>query len=102
MDEGEKEAAIRYGSYASANKEAEFINVELAEQVQAETVTVFPLEALNYRHNLWLSPVAVIPQVGSMACLVFYFTWSGLNYDSKRLVPMESRCFGGTLQRILK
>ena len=29
MDEEEKEAAIRYGTYASANKEAKFINVEM-------------------------------------------------------------------------
>ena len=33
MDEEEKEAAIRYGTYASANKEAEFINSELDDQV---------------------------------------------------------------------
>ena len=47
MDEEEKEAAIRYGTYASDNKEAEFINAELDEQVQAVHVTIFPLEAVN-------------------------------------------------------
>ena len=61
MDEEENEAAIRYGDNVSANKEAEFINAELDEQVQAGNVTGFPLEAVNYLHNLWLSPVAVIP-----------------------------------------
>ena len=33
IKEEEKEAAIRYGPYASANKEAEFINAGLSEQV---------------------------------------------------------------------
>ena len=61
MYKEEKEAAIRYGDFVSANKEAEFINTELGDQVQAGQVTVFPFEAVNYLHNLWLSPVAVIP-----------------------------------------
>ena len=43
MDEEEKEAAIRYGTYASVNKEADFINSELDNQVQAGHVTFFPL-----------------------------------------------------------
>ena len=43
MDEEEKEAAICYGTYASANKEAELINAELDDQVQAGHVTVLPL-----------------------------------------------------------
>ena len=102
MDEEEKEADIRYGTYASANKEAEFINADLAEQVQAGQVTVFPLEAINYLHNLWLSLVAVILQVGRRPRVIFYFAWSGLNDVSKRLPPMEAMRFGGALQRILK
>ena len=31
MEEEEKEAAINYGAYVSANKEAEFINTDLDE-----------------------------------------------------------------------
>ena len=31
MDEEQKEAAIRYGDFGSANKEVEFINTELDE-----------------------------------------------------------------------
>ena len=65
-------------------------------------MTVFPLEAVNYLHNLWLSPVAVILQVGRRPRLIFYFTWSGLNEASKRLSPMEAMRFGGALQHILK
>ena len=102
MDEEENEAAIRYGDNVSANKEAEFINAELDEQVQAGHVTVFPLEAVNYLHNLWISPVAVILQVVKRPRLIFYFTWSGINDVSKRLAPMEAMRFGGALQRILK
>ena len=64
MYKEEKEAAIRYETYASANKDVEFINAELDEQLQLGHVTVFPLEAVNYLHNMWLSPVAVILQVG--------------------------------------
>ena len=43
MDKEEKDASIRYGTYASSNKEAEFINAELSKQVQAGNVAVFPL-----------------------------------------------------------
>ena len=102
MDKKEKEADIRYGTYASANKETEFINTDLDEQVQAGHVTVFPLEAVNYLHNLWLSLVAIILQVGRRPRLIFYFTWSRLNDVSKRLAPIKAMRFGGALQRILK
>ena len=101
MDEEEKDAAIRYGTYASDNKEAEFINSDLEYQVQAGHVTVFPLEAVNYLHNMWLSPVVFILQVGRRPRLIFYFTWSGINEVSKRLSPMEEMRFGGVIQRIL-
>ena len=52
MDEEEKEADIRYGTYAFANKEVKFINEELDKQVQAGHVAVSPLEAINALHNL--------------------------------------------------
>ena len=65
-------------------------------------MAIFPLETVNALHNLWLSPVAVIPQVGMRPRLIFDFTWSGLNNISKRLSPMEAVRFGGALQRILK
>ena len=52
MDKDEKEAAIRYGTYAYANKEAKFINTDLADQIQAGNVNVLPLEAVNALHNL--------------------------------------------------
>ena len=88
MDKDEKEVAIRYGTYVSANKEVKFINKELDDQVQAGHVTVFTLEAVNYLHNPWLSPVAVIPQVGRRLRLIFDFTPSGLNEVSKSLSPI--------------
>ena len=65
-------------------------------------MAIFPLEAVIFLKNLWLSPVAVIPQVGRRPQLIYYFTWSGLNKTSKRLAPMEAMHFGGALQRILK
>ena len=65
-------------------------------------MTVFPLEAVNYLHNLWLSLVAVILQVGRRPRLIFYFTWSRLNEVSKRLYPMEAMRFSDALQLILK
>ena len=65
-------------------------------------MAIFPLEAINYLHNLLLSLVAVTPQVGKRPHLIFEFTWSGINDISKRLAPMEAMRFGGALQRILK
>ena len=67
--------------------------MELFEQVQAGHVAVSPLEAFNALHNLWLSPVAVTPQVGRRLRLIFNFTWSGLNDISKGLPPIELMCF---------
>ena len=52
MDEEDKEASIRYGTYALVNKEVKFINAELDKQVQAGHVAVSPLEAVNALHNL--------------------------------------------------
>ena len=98
MEEEDKEASIRYGTYASANKEAESnYNEELFEQVQAGHVAVFPLEAVNTLHNLWLSPVAVTPQVGRRQHLILNFTWSRLNDVSKGLSPIELMRFRGAL-----
>ena len=102
MDEEEKEADIRYGNHYSANKEAEFIHADLAEQAQAGHVAVLTLKAVNTLHNLWLSPVAVIPQMGRRPCLISDFTLIGINNVSKRSDPMEAMRFGGALQRILK
>ena len=74
MDEEERDTDILYGTHASASKEAEFIHAELVNQVQAGYVAVSPLEAFTALKNIWLSPVAVIPQVGRRPCLIFDFT----------------------------
>ena len=78
-EEEERDTAIRCGTHASASKEAELIHAELAEKVQAGYVAVSPLEAVTALQNLWLSPVAVTPQVGRRPRLIIDFTWSGLN-----------------------
>ena len=70
--------------------------------MQAGHVTVMPLEAVTSLQNLWLSPVAVIPQVGSRLHLIPNFTWSGLNDIAECLASMEAMRFGGALLRILK
>ena len=89
--------AICYGHHASSNKQAEFIHTELSEQLKVGHVAVYPLRAVTARHNLWLLSVAVIPQVGRSPCLIFDFTWSGLNNIAERLAPMEAMRFGGAL-----
>ena len=76
--------------------------MELAEQVQEGYVAVFPLKAVTALQKLWLSPVAVITQVGRMPRLIIDFTWSGLNEKAERLSPMEAMRFGGALLCILK
>ena len=52
--------------------------------------------------NMWLSPVAVTPQVGRRLRLIFDFTWNGLNNIAERLSPMEAMRFGGALLHIFK
>ena len=73
----------------------------LAEEVQTGHVAILPLKVVNALQNLWLSPVAVIPQVWRRPHLIFDLTWSELNEASKRLAPMEVVRSGGALQRIL-
>ena len=101
MDEEERDAAIRYGTYTSSSKEAGFIHVELAKQVQAGHIAVSPFEAVTSLQNLCLSPVAVIPKVGRTPRLIFDLTWSRLNNISERLSLMEAMRFRGALLRIL-
>ena len=74
MGAEEKEATIRYGTHASFIKKEEFIHTDLAEQVQAGHVAVLPLEAITALQNMWLSPVAVIPQVRRRQRLILDFT----------------------------
>ena len=97
MDEEEIEASILYGTNASASKKADFIHAELAEQVQAGHVSVFPLKAVISLQNLWLLPIAVTPQVGRRLRPIFDFTWSGLNDIAESLAPIEEIRFGGAL-----
>ena len=94
--------SIRYGTHASASKEAEFIHAELAKQVQAGHVSVLPLKAVTSLQNLWLSLVAITPKVGRRLRPIFDFTWSRLNDIAESLDPIEENCFGGALQSILK
>ena len=98
----EKETAPHYGTHNSDHKEAEFIEAEIADQIQAGHMDVFPLNAVMALPNLWCSPLMVIPQVGQRPRLIFYFTWSGMNKSTKHLAPMEAIRFGGTLHHILQ
>ena len=102
MDDKEQEAALRYGTHAYALKDTEFIHTELDYQVQVGHVAISPLEEVKSLQNLWLSPVALITEVGRRPCLFFDFTWIWLNKATKRVSPMEAIRFGGTLQRILR
>ena len=70
--------------------------------MQAEHVAVFPLEAVTFIQNLWLLPVAFIPQVGRRPRLIFDFTWIGLNNIAERLAHMDTMRFGCALQRTFK
>ena len=102
MYEENRDAAILYGTHASARNKAEFIHTELAEKLHAGHMAVYPLEAVTSLQNLWLSPVAVTPQMRRRPRLIFDFTRSGLNDTSESLSRMEAMPFGGALQRILK
>ena len=79
MGRQDKQVTLRYGTHASYLKYAELIHVELSEQIQAGHMDVYPLDTVMDLHKLWLSPIAVITQVGRRPHLIFYFTRSGLN-----------------------
>ena len=52
-----------------------------------------PLSVIHGLPKLWLSPMAVIPQVGCIPRLIFNFTWSGLNKAITRKPPKEVMSF---------
>ena len=76
----EKETAPHYGTHNSDHKEAEFIEAEIADQIQAGHMDVFPLNAVMALPNLWCSPLMVIPQVGQRPHLIFDFN---INWDKR-------------------
>ena len=65
-------------------------------------MAIFSLEAVTALQNLWISPIAVIPQVVRRPRLIFEFIWSRINDIAEPLSPMEAMRFGGALLRILK
>ena len=87
VSEEELRADLHYGAHSSAMKEVDFVHQELAEQVQAGHVFVFPLTAVRNLPKLWLTPVAVILQVGRWPHLISDFTYSGLNKAIIREAP---------------
>ena len=101
IDKHENQAALRYRTHTSALKEAQFIHAELAEQVQAGHVAVFHLYMFMALPNLWISPIAVISQVGRRLHLIFDLTWSGINKATTRLAHMGAMRFRSALHRIL-
>ena len=66
----------------------EFIHAELAKQVQVGHVAIFHLEMVLALHNLYLYPVAVIPQLGRRPRLILDFTWGELNEETIFLAPI--------------
>ena len=97
MVKSKGQAALRYGAHDYISKEVVFVYQELVEQVKAIHAVVFPFSSVSDLPNLCISPVAAIPQVGWRPCLIFDFTWSGLNQATDRVAPEESMRFGSAL-----
>ena len=80
----------------------DFVHQELADQVQAVHIVVFPLHTVWDLPKLWLSLVAAIPQVVRLPHLIFNFIGSSLNKSTAREAPEEFIRFGSTLFRIIR
>ena len=78
-----------------------FFHQELADQVQADQILVFPLDTVRDLPQLWISPLAAITQVGRHPNLIFDFMRSGINEATAREAPGEVMRFGGTLHHII-
>ena len=94
-------SAIAYGAHSSANKEKAFVWRELAEQLQARHVAIFPLSAVRHLHKLCLYPLFTILQSGRKPRLIHDFSWSKLNKIAKAAAQKESMHFGKALHRLL-
>ena len=101
MTDKELESAISYGSHSSSNKERSFVRRELAEQLQAGNIAIFPLAAIRHLNKLWLSPLAAIPQTGRKPRMIHKFSWRGLNKLTRAAALKDSVRFGKALHRLL-
>ena len=102
IPEEELRAALHYGAQSSSGKEVDFVHHKIDKQVQAFHDVIYPLADVRGLPTLWISPVAIIPQVGRRPCLIFDLTWSGLNDITARKAPEEVMRFRGNLHRIMR
>ena len=100
--EAELQTALHYGTHVSAGKEVDFVHHRIAEQAQSGHVVVFNLPVIRGLPKWWLYPVAKIPQLSRLPCLIFDLTWSSLNKATARKASKEVIWFRGTLHRIMR
>ena len=97
----ERVKAVAYGTYASAHKERDFLRTELLDQTRAGHIVVFHLSAVKDLPNLWLSPVASIPQTDRQPRLIYELSWIGVNAAEGSSAPPEAMHFTRGLHRVL-
>ncbi|MGH7974557.1 MAG: hypothetical protein ACREBR_03440 [bacterium] len=99
----QKDAAMQYGSHASATGEfAEFLCGEMTDMVNKGYWMVLPYASVRELQRLRLSPAGVVPQRERRPRTIIDYTWSGVNAETMSLAPKESMQFGRALQRMLQ
>ena len=90
----ELEGAISHGAHSPTNKYKYFVRKELAEQLQAGHVVLFPLAAVHHLHKLRIYPIAEITQTCHKQGLIYNFSWSRLSKLAKEAEQKELMRFG--------
>ena len=93
--------AIRYGARSSATKETAFFRTDMAEQARAGHISLFPLRAVRHLPQPCLSLLAAIPKRGRKSCLVYDFSWSGINEEVTKVSYKKAVRFNKSLYRVV-
>ena len=79
----------------------DFMRAKLMAQMKCGHVLVLPLSQVWHLPNLWLLPMAAIPQEGRQPHLIYNYSWSSLNAMVEPCALQEAMHFRAALLQIL-
>ena len=77
------------------------MRTDLAEQLQAIHVAIFPLAVIRHLKKIWLFLLSANPQTGYKPRLIYNFSWIGINQIAKAAAHKDVGPFAKALHRLL-
>lgn len=98
---GKLDAALRRGPHKSAKDNIAFLRSEFADMINKGHWTLLPVQLVDGRLVLRVSPLGVVPQRDLRPRTICDYTYFGVNDDIECTAPAEAMQFGRALQRVL-